>query len=80
MNLKRLRKAFATPGRPSSAGLSCISSLDRSIPTLRTVLIIAGIVGAALDVDVTADYLFAAGLLLHFTIWFEDWWRAARAN
>ncbi|MCS0807426.1 hypothetical protein NX774_05745 [Massilia agilis] len=43
-------------------------------------LIIAGIVGAALDVDVTADYLFAAGLLLHFTIWFEDWWRAARAN
>jgi hypothetical protein len=40
----------------------------------------AGIAAAALNVDTSADYLFAAGLLLQFTIWFENWWLALRTR
>jgi hypothetical protein len=75
MNFKRLKRVFSTSGNSTRSVAGCISTLDNSVPTFRTVFLVAGIVGAALGVDI-ADYLFAGGLLLHFTIWFENWWLA----
>jgi hypothetical protein len=79
MNLKRLKRVLSMSGIPAMGVAGCISTLDKSVPTFRTAFLIAGVLGAALGVD-TADYLFAAGLLLHFTIWFESWWLALRAR
>jgi hypothetical protein len=79
MRLKRLKRVFSTSATPTPNFIGCLNALDKSVPILRTGLLIAGIVGAALGVD-TADYLFAAGLLLHFTIWFENWWLALDAR
>jgi hypothetical protein len=80
MSLKRLKSVLTASTAQSSFVVGSLSTLDKSIPTFRTVLVVAGIVAAALDVDPTADYLFAAGLLLHFTIWFENWWHELRAR
>jgi hypothetical protein len=80
MNFERLKKSFKASGQPTSSALNCMNTLDRSIPIFRTVFMAAGVAGAALSIGLTADYLFAAGLLLHFTIWFEGWWRAARVH
>jgi hypothetical protein len=80
MNFEMLKKSLRAPGQPTSSGLNCMTTLDRSIPIFRTVFMGAGVAAAALSIGRTADYLFAAGLLLHFTIWFEGWWRAARAH
>jgi hypothetical protein len=79
MNLKRLKRVFQMSNVSVPNGVRCISALDKCVPTFRTIFLIAGVVGAALGVD-TADYLFAAGLLLHFTIWFENWWLAVGAR
>lgn len=79
MNFERL-KSLKASGQPSLSASNCMNTLDKSIPTLRTVLIVAGVAAAALNVGQTSDYLFAAGLLLHFSIWFEEWWRAARVH
>ena len=51
--------------------------LDRTVPQLRTVFLIAGILAAALQAGTIADYLFGAGLLLHWAIWFQRWWTNA---
>jgi hypothetical protein len=80
MNFERVKKSFKAPSDPSLSALNCINTLDRSIPVFRTVFLAAGVAAAALNIGRTADYLFAAGLLLHFTIWFEEWWRAARVH
>lgn len=80
MKFERLKKSFGISGRPSSSALTCMNTLDRSIPIFRTVFISAGVAGAALGIGATADYFFAAGLLLHFAIWFEGWWHAARVH
>lgn len=80
MNFERLKKSFRTSGQPSASALICMNTLDRCIPTFRTAFISAGVAGAALGIGVTADYLLVAGLLLHFTIWFESWWQAARMH
>lgn len=72
------RKSVLSTNKDLSSAfvLGCIRSLDRSLPAFRTILLATGIVGAALDVDLVADYMFATGLLVHFTIWFEGWWMA----
>lgn len=80
MNIERLRKAFAASRQPSLSASEVMNTLDKSIPMFRTMLIAAGVAGAALNIGRTADYLFAAGLLLHFSIWFEAWWRASRVH
>jgi hypothetical protein len=54
-----------------------LSALDKSVPVLRTVFLIVGVIAAGLGAARLSDYVFAAGLLLHFTIWFERWWRQA---
>lgn len=51
---------------------------DRYLPHLRTSLLIAGLLAAALRAGTVADYLFGAGLLLHWAIWFQSWWSGAR--
>jgi hypothetical protein len=80
MNFVRPKKSCKALGQPPSPVVSCMNTLDRSIPNVRTVLIAAGVGSAALNAGILADYLFAAGLLLHFTIWFEDWWCASRVH
>jgi hypothetical protein len=80
MKFGRLKKSLAAPCQQPSSMLAGMNTLDRSIPIFRTVLLGAGVAGAALNIGRTADYLFAAGLLLHFTIWFEGWWRATRVH
>jgi len=55
-------------------------TLDRSIPGLRTVFIIAGLIAAAARVGATADFLFVTGLLFQLAIWFEHWWIAKRTR
>lgn len=60
--------------------LQFCAMLDRSIPACRTGFLIAGIMAAALRTGSSADYLFAAGLLFQFSIWFESWWRTRRSQ
>lgn len=79
MNFERL-KSLKASCQPSVSASNCIHALDKSIPMLRTILIVGGVAAAALKVDRTSDYLFAAGLLLHFSIWFEGWWRTPRVH
>lgn len=50
---------------------------DRAMPLLRTILLVAGVLAAALKVGTAADYLFGAGLLCHWAIWFQRWWTSA---
>lgn len=68
------------PGRSQAEGVlvEFLDLLDRTIPTARTVFLMAGVVAAALRTGIYADFLFATGLAIQFTIWFELWWRASR--
>ena len=54
--------------------IHCCDALDRSLPALRTLFLIAGVIAAALRTGLLADFLFVTGLLLQFSIWFENWW------
>ena len=66
---------------PSIAVLSRYCELlDRTLPRLRTLLLAAGLAAAALKAGPLADYLFSAGLLLHWAIWFQGWWTGARSR
>ena len=51
--------------------------IDRAVPHLRTLFLVAGVLAAALQTGMVADYLFGAGLLLHWAIWFQRWWTNA---
>ncbi|KFI08759.1 hypothetical protein [Massilia sp. BSC265] len=53
---------------------TCCKTLDSSIPALRTACLIAGVIAAGLRLGSVGDFLFVTGLLLHFSIWFENWW------
>lgn len=68
------------PSRSQAEGVlvEFLDLLDRTIPTARTVFLTAGVVAAALRTGIYADFLFATGLAIQFTIWFELWWRASR--
>lgn len=54
--------------------------LDRCIPRLRTLFLVAGVLGAATHVGRPADFLFATGLLFQCAIWFEQWGTAQRSH
>jgi hypothetical protein len=58
----------------------CSDALDRSIPGLRTTLMIAGIAAAAARTGELADFLFVTGLLFHCAISFEHWWKTKRTR
>lgn len=60
------------PGAEAFLG-QCCEALDRSIPGLRTIFMIAGLVAAAAHADKAADFLFVTGLLFQFAIWFDQW-------
>lgn len=55
-------------------------ALDRSIPALRTALIVAGLIVAAFRGGQLADFLFVTGLLFHAAISFEHWWIKKRTS
>jgi hypothetical protein len=54
--------------------------LDRTIPGARTAFLVAGVLAAAQRTGASSDFLFATGLALQFTIWFESWWLSTRPN
>lgn len=74
----RLQKREA--GQPATALAHLIDMIDRSIPLLRTALIISGLVMAAVRGGRLADFLFVTGLLFHFAISFESWWIKKRVG
>jgi hypothetical protein len=53
--------------------------LDTIIPGLANLALTLGIGFAALGAQRLADYTFATGLLLHLTVWFDEWSTAKRA-
>jgi hypothetical protein len=56
----------------------CCDALDRSIPGLRTVFLVVGVIAAAARTGASADFLFVIGMLFQLSIWFEHWWIAKR--
>jgi len=54
--------------------------LDRSIPGLRTMFLVAGVLAAAFQLGTMADFLFVTGLLFQFVMWFEHWWAAQQSR
>jgi hypothetical protein len=77
MNMKRAKRVLMAEVAQGYVMSRFLSALDKSVPVLRTVFLIVGVVAAGLGAARLSDYVFAAGLLLHFTIWFERWWRQA---
>jgi len=74
MKLRLPKRALHSAPPPITALERGIERIDRFIPVLRTLLLAAGVVAAALQTGALADYLFGAGLLLHWAIWFQRWW------
>lgn len=73
------------PKRHSAANMEALlvhfsTSLDRSLPTLRTFFIVTGVIAAAARTGIFSDFMFATGLLLQFAIWFEHWWIQKRTR
>ena len=58
--------------------ITCCKALDSSVPALRTAFLGAGVIAAALGLGSAGDFLFVTGLLLQFSIWFENWWVVRR--
>ena len=56
------------------------NALDRSMPGLRTLFLLAGLAAAAAHVNEPADYLLVIGLTFQCSIWFEAWWMAPAAH
>jgi hypothetical protein len=79
MKRKPAKRQSGTPATAVLLGQLC-NGLDRSVPGLRTVFLIAGVLAAAAHTGQSADFLIAAGLLFHFAIWFEDWWITQRTH
>jgi hypothetical protein len=79
MKLRLPKRQSGTPGVEVLLVHFC-EALDRIIPTLRTIFMIAGLIAAAARVGLVSDFLFATGLLLHFAISFENWWIAKRTH
>jgi hypothetical protein len=64
----------------SAVAAQWCEAIDRSIPGLRTVLIIGGLLAAAAQAGKAADFLFATGLLFHLALSFELWWMKKRTR
>jgi hypothetical protein len=76
----RLRLPKREAGRPDNVHAHFCEAIDRSIPVLRTLLIVAGLVVAAVRGGRLGDFLFVTGLLFHFAISFEHWWITKRTR
>lgn len=77
MKLRMPKRPLQAPTSAVTAVAHCCERVDRTIPLLRSLLLIAGVLAAALRCGALADYLFGAGLLLHWAIWFQRWWTSA---
>lgn len=77
MKLRMPKRPIHTSTPAITAVVHCIERIDRTIPQLRTLLLVAGVVAAALKTGALADYLFGAGMLLHMAIWFQRWWHSS---
>lgn len=75
MKLRMPKRPLHTPSGAIAITSHYCERLDQTLPALRTVLLIAGVLAAALKAGTAADYLFVSGLLLHGAIWFQRWWR-----
>jgi hypothetical protein len=73
MRMRLPKRQPGPPGAEASLAQFC-QTLDRSIPAVRTVLMIGGLIAAAAHSGQIADFLFVTGLLFHFAISFERWW------
>lgn len=64
------------PDRSHAEGMlvEFLELIDRTIPTARTVLLVAGVAAAALQTGELSDFLFTTGMAFQFAIWFENWW------
>lgn len=79
MRLRLPKRQLGTPGTEAFLA-QCSEALDRSIPGLRTILMVAGLVVAATRGGRIADFLFVTGFLFHLAISFEHWWIAKRTH
>lgn len=77
MKFKNPKHGADTTNSATLAAQLC-EALDHSIPGLRTVLIIGGLLAAAAQAGKAADFLFATGLLFHLAISFEQRWLKKR--
>lgn len=75
MKLRMPKRPLQNPTPAIAVVAHCCERIDRTLPRLRTLLLIAGLLAAALKAGMVADYLFGSGLLLHWAIWFQRWWR-----
>lgn len=78
MKLRMPKRPLQNPTPAMAVVVHCCERIDRTLPRLRTLLLIAGLLAAALQAGMVADYLFGAGLLLHWAIWFQGWWTRDR--
>jgi hypothetical protein len=76
MKLRMPKRPLHTSGEATVTAPHYCERIDQLIPALRTLLLVAGVLAAALKAGIVADYLFASGLLLHWAIWFQQWWGA----
>ncbi|WP_323140484.1 hypothetical protein [Massilia phyllosphaerae] len=76
----KLRLPKRQPGTPSVEAplVQFCGVVDRSIPVLRTILIIAGLLAAAARLGPIGDFLFVTGMLFQLSMWFQHWWIAKR--
>lgn len=78
MKLRLPKRPLHNPTPAIAAVAHCCDRIDRALPLLRTLLLVAGVLAAAFKAGTIADYLFCGGLLLHWTIWFQRWWSKDR--
>lgn len=76
----RIPKRHFGPSDFATFLVRCCVTLDGILPALRTGLLVTGIGAAALRAGLVADFLFVTGLLLQFSIWFENWWLKRRCG
>lgn len=74
MKIRLPKRPLQGPVPAIVAVVHCCERVDRAVPYIRTLLLILGVLAAALQAGAVADYLFGAGLLLHWAMWFQRWW------
>ena len=79
MKLRIPKRQPGTPGAEAALVHLC-EMLDRSIPGLRTMFLVAGVLAAAFQQGSMADFLFVTGLLFQLVIWFEHWWTTQQSR
>jgi hypothetical protein len=73
MKTRMPKHQLQNPASPIAAVTLYCERIDRALPLLRTLLLLAGLLAAACKAGMVGDYLFGAGLLLHWAIWFQRW-------